>query len=577
MTNAAKLCVAVTALILMQTQGNATAAPAGIPPAMARSGPGAPTGLTSVEIYRPAPGTWPVYSGDYSGQHYSPLTQINRDTVKGLELAWTSDRLATGPGDGVILGGDPRGTTIAPSGGAVRGAPLIVDGVIYASSPNNVWAIDARTGKMKWRYYWKHRGGTTIGNRGVGIWGDYLFVETPDNYLISLDRHSGKERWHTEIEPFELQFFSTTAPIVVGDHVLVGTGSDHEHPGRLQSFDPVTGERQWSLWTVPLNAGDPGADTWKNIDAARHGGAQPWVPGSYDPETNLYIFGTSGPNPEYFPAPRNGPDGGDNALFTSSMIAVDVETGKMKWYYQSSPGETHDYDAAQTPVMADITFEGRLRKVSMSAHRNGYFYVIDRVTGEHLLTTKYDQNANWALGLNARGQPMRDPAKDSQPNGALVSPPNAGATNWLPPAYNPETKLFYVASSEDYSMYYKTEGDPRGSMGLGGKAELGVAGGGTYLKAIDPSTGRTAWQIKYPTVAPTGYPIGRGNGLLATAGGLIFNTTPDAGLVARDAANGKALWHVERVPTNAAQTFMVDGKQYLLFGSGFNLYAYALP
>ena len=583
MIKAVKLTAAVVALALplqLAAPGvsDAAAARVRIPEAMARSGPGASAGLTSAEILQPSPDSWPTYSGDYSGRRYSPLKQINTDNVKQLTLAWTSDPMTTGPGPGAIIGGDPRGQTVAPGSGPVRGSPLVVDGVIYASGANNVWALDARTGKMKWRYHWKHRGGTTIGNRGVGIWGDYLFVETPDNYLVSLDRHTGRERWHTEIEPFELQFFSTVAPVVVGDHVLIGTGSDHEHPGRLQSFDPVTGARQWVLWTVPLNEGDPGWETWKSIDAARHGGAQPWVPGSYDPETNLYIFGTSGPNPEYFAAPRNGPGGADTALFTASMIAVDVETGKMKWYYQSSPGETHDFDAAQTPVLTDIMFNGQMRKVAVSAHRNGYFFVIDRVTGEHLLTSNYNSNNNWAVGLNERGQPIRDPAKESIPSGSLISPPNGGSANWPPPAYNPDTGLFYVPTSEDFGMYYMTEGDPRGSQGLGGKLEITIPGGGAYMKAIDPKTGKIAWSISYPTANPNGYVNwGRPPGLLTTAGGLLFGAAPDSGMVARDAATGKPLWNARMLPSNAPQTYMLDGKQYLLFGSGPNLHAYRLP
>lgn len=570
-----KAATIACALLALAAATAASAQP--VPAAMALSGPGAATGLTSAEILRPAPDSWPVYGGDYTGRRYSPLTQINRETVKNLKLAWTSDTLATGPGPGVLTGGDPRGAEVAAATGIVRGSPLLVDGVLYVSGPNNVWALDARTGKMLWRYYWRHRGGTTIGNRGVAIWGDRLFVATPDNYLIALDTRTGKERWHVEIEPFELQFFSTAAPTVVGDHVLVHTGSDHEQAGRLQSFDPLTGERQWSLWTVPLNEDDPGAKTWKNIDAARHGGGQPWAPGTYDPETNLYIFGTSGPNPEYFAAPRNGPDGGDNTLFTSAMVAVDVATGKMRWYYQSSPGGTHDFDAAQTPILTDILFKGQRRKVALNAHRNGYFFVIDRVTGEHLLTTKVSATANWASRLNGRGQPIRDPAKDPHPDGVLVSPTNGGAANWPPPAFNPDTGLFYVPATENMSMYYATEGDPRGNLGLGGKTELAVAGGGSFLKAIDPTTGAVAWQVRYPTAGATGYARGIPGGLLTTAGGLVFGAAPEAGLTARDAATGKPIATIRKQPTNAPQTYMLDGKQYLLFGSGPNLHAYTLP
>ena len=229
-----------------------------------------------------------------------------------------------------------------------------MDGTIYITMPDNAWALDARDGHELWHYYWKTRGGTHIANRGLGMWNNYLYMETPDNYLVSLEAKTGKERWHKVIADFSLQYFSTTAPIVVGNHVLVGTGNDLDSPGFLQSFDPETGELQWKFYTVPMNPGDPGLETWASLDAARHGGAQPWLPGVYDPETKLYILGTGNPTPAYTP----GRGEGDN-LFTCSLVAVNVDTGKMAWYFQTSPHDMHDWDSAQTPILIDGVITAR--------------------------------------------------------------------------------------------------------------------------------------------------------------------------------------------------------------------------
>jgi len=257
------------------------------------------------------------------------------------------------------------------------------------------------------------------------------------------------------------------------------------------------------------------------------------------------------------------------------MVAVNVDTGKMAWYYQTSPHDTHDWDSAQTPVMVDADFNGKPRKLLLTASRNGYFFTLDRVTGEHLVTGKFSDTVNWAKGLNADGQPVRNPAKDYDIGGALVSPNNGGATNWPPPAYSPDTGLFYVPSSDNYSMYYLTETDPRGAMGLGGKDEVGVATLGSYLTAIDYQTGKVAWQHKYPAIGSGGG--GGGNGLLTTAGKLLFGGDRGASLVAYDPANGKILWHsrVGQV-SNAPETYMLDGHQYILVAAEGALFAFTL-
>jgi alcohol dehydrogenase (cytochrome c) len=444
-----------------------------------------------------------------------------------------------------------------------------VNGVLYLSAPDNAWALDARDGHELWHYFWRTKGGTHIGNRGLGMWGTWLYMETPDDYLVSLDARTGKERWHREIASLSQQYFSTMAPVVIGKHVLVGTGNDLDAPGFLQSFDPETGDLQWKFYTVPMNLGDPGLETWKDLDAARHGGGHAWVPGSYDPDTHLYIFGTGNPTPAYTAQSRGE---GDN-LFTCSIVAVNVETGKMAWYYQTSPHDTHDWDSAQTPILVDGEFGGRPRKLVLTASRNGYYFTLDRLTGEHLVTSKFSDTVNWAKGLNDKGQPVRNPAKDYDIAGALVSSANGGATNWPPPAYSPDTGLFYVPLSETYAMYYLTETDPRGAMGLGGTEELNVGTMGSYLIAIDYKTGKTVWKHKHQTLGN-----GRsGNGLLTTAGRLLFGGDISGNLVAYDPANGKPLWHsyLGQV-SNAPETYMLDGHQYILVAAGDTLYAFTL-
>lgn len=529
-------------------------------------------------LHKPLADSWPTYSGDYSGRRYSALTQINQRNVKTLTLAWTR-RLVAGPGPSgpvspdeppVITGGE--GNVVFGGATIVKGAILSINGVLYVTAPDNVWAVDANDGHLLWRYFWRTKGGTHIGNRGAGIWGNYLFFVTPDNYLISLDAKTGKERWHKELASFQQQYFHTMAPVVIDNHVLVGSSNDLDMPAFLQSFDPETGELQWKWYATPQKAGDPGLETWKDLDAAIHGGGHPWVPGAYDPETRLYIIGTGNPTPAYTSAPRG--EGLEN-LYTCALVAINVDTGKMAWYYQTSPHDTHDWDSAQTPVLVDGEFGGRPRKLVLTAARNGYFFVVDRVTGEHLLTSKFSESANWARPeLNAKGQPIRIPAKDHHIAGALVSSANQGAANWPPPTYSPQTGLFYVPTTETYALYYLTEPDPRGALGLGGKDERSVGTAGSYLTAIDYRTGKIVWKRRYRTTANTGLTAG----LLTTAGRLLFGGDVGGNFVAYDPANGTPLWHTQlgANTTNAPQTYMVDGKQYVLVGAGDTLYAFSL-
>lgn len=534
--------------------------------------------LDPAAILNPHPDSWPTYSGDYSGQRYSKLGDINQSNVKALSLAWVT-RMTTGSRSGggggfgglagapTIVGG--VGTAEVAGNANIRGSLIQVDGVIYATTPDNAWAVDARDGHELWHFFWRTRGGTHIGNRGVGLWHDRVYFETPDDYLVCLDAKTGKEIWHKEIANFNLQYFSTMAPIVIGDHLIVGTGNDLDEPGYLQSFDPMTGDVQWSYYPVPMKKGDPGLETWANLDAASHGGGNIWVPGSYDPETHLYIFGTGNPTAAYT-SQKRGP--GDN-LYTCSLVAVNVDTGKMAWYYQTSPHDTHDFDSAQTPILVDAPFNGKPRKMAMTMARNGYFFVVDRLTGEHLVTSKVSSTVNWAEeSFNKVGQPVRIPAKDFDIGGALVSPANAGTTNWMPPSFDPETGLFYVQTTDSWAMYYLATLDPRGAMGLGGKDELSLGTAGSFLTAIDYKTGKIGWQHRYPGVGNSRIP----DGILTTAGKLLFAADASGNLVAYDPANGKPLWHARIGASNAPETYMMDGHQYLLVAGGDMIYAFTI-
>ncbi len=548
-------------------------------------------GLDPAQMTRPLADQWTSYSGDLSGKRFSALKLVNTSTVKNLSLKWVSGLTTscgptgTGPagggadaaaGFGGGRGGGRGGPAVAPApiiiGGLgngdanncgparLGGGILFVDGIIYASSPDNVYAIDARDGALLWHYYWKTRGGTSLQTRGLGMWHNYIYFELHDDWVVCLDAKTGKEVWKHEIAPFEQQYFSSNAPMVIGDHVLVGTGNDLDAPAFLKSLDPRTGQLQWILYSTPQNPGDPGLETWPSLDAARHGNGATWIPGSYDPETHLYLYGTGNPTPAY----TQGRGDGDN-LFTSSLVAVNVDTGKMAWYYQTSPHDTHDWDSTQTPVLVDIPFNGRMRKLVITATRNGYFFVLDRTTGEHLVTSKFGLVNNWASGLDEKGQPKRNPNKDATIAGSLV---NSDVTNYPPPTFSPLTGLFYVHEQNSMRISYLMEPDPRGSMGLGGTSGGGNISWGTNIVAIDYKTGKISWRKEIN---------GGSSGLLSTAGGLLFLSNGQ-NVEAWDAATGTGLWYSQIGGLSSPpETFMLDGKQHMLFTApGGNLYLFVL-
>jgi len=500
--------------------------------------------LTPESLVKPGTNIWPTYNGDYSGRRHSALSQINATNVTSLSSTWIYH--ASGYG-------------AASFGSVIKSTPLEVNGVLYFTMPDNVWAVDARSGREVWHFKYPPNEGGHIGQRGVAMLGDWLYFETPDCNLISLSAKDGKERWRKQIADVKLEYFCTMSPLVVGNHIITGVGGDSlDNPGYLESRDADTGDVQWH-WNTEPQAGEPGSETWPDEDSRSHGGGMTWMTGTYDPELGLIYWGIGNPNQVHAGAARKG----DN-VWTCSIVALHVDTGKLAWGYQVSPHDTHDWDATQTPVLFDGEFKAKQRKLIAQASRNGFFFVLDRTNGEHLLTTPFIKS-NWSSGINAKGQPIPDPKKEPTRNGTLVSPSSNGASNWFAPSFDPAAGLFYVVTSQSYSVFYLT---------AEGKAE-GFAGRDDFLnfpgiiKAIDYKTGDVRWTHDVG---------GMGAGLLTTAGNLLFAGDNSGHVLAMNSATGKTLWHatVGANQTNGAITYELDGKQYVVVGAGDSLYAYTL-
>jgi alcohol dehydrogenase (cytochrome c) len=487
--------------------------------------------VTDQWLLNPPADSWPGYHGDYSGRRHSALTQITPANVGDLGLAWA---FQTGQNSGI------------------KSTPILVDGILYFTVPDNVWAIDARSGHLLWHYQYPPNKGDHIGQRGVAIYKDWLFFMSPDAHMISLNAKDGSLRWKVEIADVNKGYWTTNAPLIVGNHVITGIGGDLDNlPTFLKSIDPETGKLQWQ-WDVDPPDGTPNRTT----------GGTTWIPGTYDPELNLLYWGTGNPTPVLNGKTRPGDD-----LYTCSIVALNPDTGKLVWAYQVSPHDTHDWDAVEIPVLVDGDFKGKPRKLLMQASRNGYYVVLDRATGENLLTTPFGPT-NWATGLDKKGQPIPNPAKEPAPDGRLIAPDEGGLTNYRSPSFDPKTGLFLVDAKPSYSLYFAKPAD--GDYGWAG-ADYSLWGNGV-LEAIDYHTGKIRWS----------HELGRGGagaGVLTTDSGVTFTGDGRGNALALETSSGKTLWHAGLGASMQSSpiTYMLDGHQYLLTGSGSVLFAWKLP
>lgn len=513
------------------------------------------------------PQNWLTYSGNYNGQRHSGLTQVTTANVRDLNLKWVYQSRSL----------DKNEVT-----------PLVVDGIMFTvQSPNDVIALDAATGKFIWQYSHKPSEGTRnpcCGNltRGLAVLGDKLFLAGLDSKMIALNAKTGKELWATQVADYKQQYAMTVAPLVVKDKVITGVaGGEHGVRGFLVAYDVETGKEAWRFNTVP-GPGEPGYESWlgkdgKPNDSYLHGGAPIWVTGSYDPESNLTIWGTGNAGPDYDGDNRQG----DN-LYTSSVIALDADTGKLKWYYQFLPHDEFDWDATQVPVLADIKFHDRPVKALLWAHRDGVTYVIDRTTGQ-FLSGKSFTKTNWYTAFDEKGRPMRTPGILPTKEGTLVYPGNQGATNWYNPSYSPSTGLFYITAWENTSNTYRKGEEPpefhdgQSFTGLSpfrqGNTTEATKNDDVFGSVIawDPNTGQKKWTFRLSVASPEG-------GVLTTASNLLFVGGRDGQFVALDARDGKLLWDTNLGPSVAAGpiAYMVNGKEMLSVQCGNSLYTFAV-
>ncbi len=497
------------------------------------------------------PGNWLMYSGRYSGWRYSDLTQINQTNVSRLKTKWVYQM---------------------PTTHLVETTPLVADGVMYFTEPpSNVVAVDAETGKQFWRYRraTPQKVNVCCGqvNRGVALAEDRVFVGTVDAHLVALDAKTGAVLWDVEVADYTKGYSVTVAPLVVKDMVICGiAGGEYGIRGFLDAYDLKTGKRRWRFYTIPA-PGDKGSETWSG-DAWKTGGGSTWVTGAFDPEQNLIIWGTGNPSPDWNGDVRPG----DN-LYSDSAIALDADTGALKWYYQHVPHDVHDWDSVQVPVLVDEEMQGQKRKLVYWAHRNAFYYVLDRTNGKFVLGKQF-ATQTWAKGLDpATGRPVRLPNVDPSPEGTYVWPGVQGATNWYSPSYNPLTKYFYLAVWENRSVYRK--GDQEYSPGnryIGSVPliDLPDEPGHGAIRALNPKTGERMWEYKLHTKPWAG--------LLSTAGRVVFGGSDEGYIFALDAGTGKELWRQNTGGMIRANpiTFTSKGKQVVAIAAGNAIFAFDL-
>ena len=496
------------------------------------------------------PENWMMYSGTLDSQRYSRLDQINTGNVTELEMKWSYQ---------------------IPVIDRAETVPTVVDGIMFITeAPSNLTAVDARTGRVYWRYDHELPEDLRIccgrNNRGVAILGETLFMSTLDAHLVAIDARTGNVLWDVEVADYEAGYSKTAAPLIVKDKVVTGiAGGEFGIRGFIDAYDPVTGELEWRTYAIP-GPGEPGNDSWSG-DSWKTGGAATWITGSYDPDLNLIYWGTGNPGPDWNGDVRLG----DN-LYSDSALALNGDTGEIAWHFQFTPHDVHDYDSIQVPILADIEYQGSTRKVMMWANRNAFFYTIDRETGEFLEGEAY-ATQTWAQGLDPNGRPIPTPGMAPTYEGILVSPPIVGATNWYSPAYSQQTGLFYVTSFDGEQEFFKRDEDYE-------EGERFTGGGGRYnqpmdafhssIRAINPATAQIEWE--FPIMPRSSA------GITTTAGGIVFTGSADGYFFALDAASGEELWHISlgaRVHA-APMTYAIDGQQFVTIASGNVVYTFGL-
>ncbi len=500
------------------------------------------------------PEDWLTYGGNYASQRFSELKQVNTENVASLKMQWVYQLRRQG---------------------IFESSPIVVDGMMYVTEPpTTVTALDVRTGKPVWRWTADlPKNLLTIGlfptNRGVAILGDTVYVATIDAHLVALDAKTGGMRWSVEIGNNKEAVAITQAPLAIDGKIVVGMGGGEGGlRGYIDAYDAKDGKRLWRLYTIPT-AGEPGVETWEG-DSYKYGGATTWNTGAYDPETNTLFWGTGNPAPDWNGDMRKG----DN-LYSCSLLAIDADTGKMKWYFQFSPHETHDWDASEPPILFDATIDGKPRKIVAQANRNTFYYVIDRITGQFITGRAYAKET-WAKGLDAKGRPIEVPDTEPSSKGTLVYPSITGSVNWTSSSYSPLTQLVYVDTREQGAYYFKghPQMDPANPLDIGGGGgQKLVSGDQAYsaIRALESTTGKIKWEFKMVGDSWTG--------TLATAGNLVFCADAGGNFFALNAESGKALWNVQLGNSVRANpiTYSVDGKQYVEAAAGNSIFIFSLP
>jgi alcohol dehydrogenase (cytochrome c) len=521
-------------------------------PFTAAPNPKLDAGVPLSELVNPKPGNWPTYHGRLSGNRHSPLSEINTGNVSKLAPKWYFP-----------IGNSRR----------LEVTPVAVDGVMYVTTANEAFALDARSGRQIWHYsrpLTKGVIGDAAGgiNRGVAVLGDRVFMATDDAHVIALHRANGNLLWDARMADFRQHYGSTSAPLVVNDLVLSGTsGGDEGARGFIDAYKVSTGEHAWRFWTMPA-PGEPLSETWVGR-AIEHGCATAWLTGTFDPEANLIYWPTGNPCPDY-----NGDERKGDNLYSSSVVALEPATGKLRWYYQFTPHDLHDWDATETPMLVDTEFGGRQRKLLLQANRNGFFYVLDRLNGQFLLGQPFVKKMTWASGIGADGRPKVLRESDPTPQGTKACPAVEGATNWMSTAFDAATGLFYVMALESCNIYTKSSAwwEPGKSFYGGGTRRVPGEPGKKYLRAIDVKTGKIAWEVPQTGTAESW------GGVLSTAGGVVLYGDDSGALAAVNAKDGKPLWHfhTNELWKASPMTYMVDGKQYVAVAAGGNIISFGL-